>query len=396
MNDQAKKFRLGIFVLGAVILLAILIILFGEFPLIFTRQINYRVQFKEAPGVEQGTPVRKSGVKIGEVTTFDLDPDSGNVTIHFAVERKYQLRKGDRAVLTRGLVLGETSINFMPDGDRTPAEDGFVFKGETPADVRQALGKAGDLVEEIRSIAQSINQIMPDVREKLLPEVRQTNAEVRAAAERFGKASERIDVLIQGNEQRITKAVERFTDVIGRAADVLSKENQENLTASIQNIRKASDNLDSLVKNTDMLVGETRKTVKSVGERIESVGRETDGLIKESRAVVKRVNETLTRSDEVMKDLQAATKPIAERAPTVMKNLEEFTNALGKAEGSLGRLIHDPALYNQVNEAAASLNKAMCRLDRILQDLQVFADKIARHPEILGVRGAVSPSTGIK
>jgi phospholipid/cholesterol/gamma-HCH transport system substrate-binding protein len=36
------------------------------------------------------------------------------------------------------------------------------------------------------------------------------------------------------------------------------------------------------------------------------------------------------------------------------------------------------------------------RLDRILKDFEVFADKIARHPESLGVRGAVAPSSGLK
>ena len=42
------------------------------------------------------------------------------------------------------------------------------------------------------------------------------------------------------------------------------------------------------------------------------------------------------------------------------------------------------------------LVRIMPRLDRVMQDVEVFADKIARHPESLGVRGAVSPSAGLK
>jgi phospholipid/cholesterol/gamma-HCH transport system substrate-binding protein len=38
----------------------------------------------------------------------------------------------------------------------------------------------------------------------------------------------------------------------------------------------------------------------------------------------------------------------------------------------------------------------MPRLDRILKDFETFADKLARHPELLGVRGAVKPSAGLK
>jgi len=36
------------------------------------------------------------------------------------------------------------------------------------------------------------------------------------------------------------------------------------------------------------------------------------------------------------------------------------------------------------------------RVDRILRDIEVFADKIARHPESLGVGGAIRPNSGLK
>jgi hypothetical protein len=36
------------------------------------------------------------------------------------------------------------------------------------------------------------------------------------------------------------------------------------------------------------------------------------------------------------------------------------------------------------------------RLDRVLKDMEVFADKLARHPESLGLGGLVRPSAGLK
>src|SRR5437762_127553 len=111
MNDQAMKFRLGIFVLGAVILLGVLIVLFGDLPDVFRGQLQYTVRFAQAAGLETGSPVRKSGIRIGEVSTYTLDPDSGIVTVKVLVDRKYQLRKGDQPALGRGL-LGDSNINF--------------------------------------------------------------------------------------------------------------------------------------------------------------------------------------------------------------------------------------------------------------------------------------------
>ena len=38
----------------------------------------------------------------------------------------------------------------------------------------------------------------------------------------------------------------------------------------------------------------------------------------------------------------------------------------------------------------------MGRAEKITRDLEVFADKIARRPELIGVGGAVRPSSGLK
>ena len=68
MNEQAIRFRIGIFVLAALILLGVLIILFGGLPNYFKSSTNYTISFANAQGISAGTPVKRSGVKIGEVS----------------------------------------------------------------------------------------------------------------------------------------------------------------------------------------------------------------------------------------------------------------------------------------------------------------------------------------
>ena len=63
MDPRQQRFRLGLFMLTAVLLLAVLIVLFGGSPRLFTAQNHYTIEFANAPGVAPGTPVRRSGVK---------------------------------------------------------------------------------------------------------------------------------------------------------------------------------------------------------------------------------------------------------------------------------------------------------------------------------------------
>jgi phospholipid/cholesterol/gamma-HCH transport system substrate-binding protein len=76
--------------------------------------------------------------------------------------------------------------------------------------------------------------------------------------------------------------------------------------------------------------------------------------------------------------------------------VQELFKAIDKGDGTLKKLINDPALYNHLDEAACILTRLMPKLEPILPDVNVFTDKIARHPEALRVRGAISPSSGLK
>ena len=80
----------------------------------------------------------------------------------------------------------------------------------------------------------------------------------------------------------------------------------------------------------------------------------------------------------------------------LLGQMAQFSRALNGSQGTLGQLINSPELYQQLSEAASNINDLTHRLQPILNDVRDFTDKIARHPEVLGVRGAIERSPGIK
>jgi phospholipid/cholesterol/gamma-HCH transport system substrate-binding protein len=103
-------------------------------------------------------------------------------------------------------------------------------------------------------------------------------------------------------------------------------------------------------------------------------------------------------------------KPLGDKGPAILKNLDESTDNLNKtlkdvreliqlaarSDGTLSKLVFDPSLYNNLNDSAAMVTKILPRLDRTLRDVEIFADKLARHPELIGIGGALRPSSGSK
>src|SRR5439155_27307313 len=156
MNDQGLRFRIGVFVLAAMILLAVLIILFSGLPTIFVQHRQYTIVFDDAPGVAPGTPVRRSGVRIGEVKSVELDDETGKVRVTIVVEKRYTLRKNERPTLTTGLLGSDISIDFIPeppDGaavDRSPVEPGAELTGVKQADPRRLMTQAAAAMPDLQ------------------------------------------------------------------------------------------------------------------------------------------------------------------------------------------------------------------------------------------------------
>jgi phospholipid/cholesterol/gamma-HCH transport system substrate-binding protein len=412
MNERTMRFRIGLFVLAALLLLAVLVTLFGSFPTLFKRETAYTVQFKDASGVAPGTPVRRSGVRIGEVGSLELDDESGDVLVRVLVEDRYKLRHNEQATLTSGLLGGDTTIDFVPipppaneEPDRSAVEPGERLVGRRLASVSSLLNQAAAVVpttqetlDEMRKSMQRFERMAPQMEGALkeytdlakasresIPKLQRTNEEIEVTARNWGKLGERLDVLVQTNQEKLIKTLDQLNDTLTRVATTFSDENQKNLATTLKNARAASDNLESLTRNTDELMKESRKTVQ-------------------------HVNESLTQADEALNNIRRATKPFADRGDAIAKSLEESTDKLnktltdvrelmrvvGQEDGTFKRFITDPSLYNNLDNAACQVSRMLPRVDQMLADLKVFTDKLARHPELLGVRGAISPSSGLK
>src|SRR5581483_8178543 len=97
MNERVMQFRIGLFVIVSGLVLTMMVVWFGETPSLLRDQVYLKVRYAEAPGVLEGVPVRKSGIRIGEVMAIAFDerpnqPDGVIVTL--ALERRYHVREG--------------------------------------------------------------------------------------------------------------------------------------------------------------------------------------------------------------------------------------------------------------------------------------------------------------
>jgi phospholipid/cholesterol/gamma-HCH transport system substrate-binding protein len=435
MSERQQKYRLGLFVFGTLLLLAGLIFFFGGATRWFSKYNPYTVIFTDAPGIAEGTPVRRSGVKVGEVSQVELDPDTGNVRVALRVSPKFTPRTSEEPTITRGLVVGDASIDFIPKLpekiDRNdPYPPGSVIPGISPFNPRQLITQATDIIpeaqlsliqirnsmqkleklapqveetfKEVANLSKTVREAVPDVQKTnaqlqtllsntndFFPSIRKTNEDVQFFLKMSTRTVEDIDIIIRTNEPKLVKAVESFTKTSDQVGKLLNDQNQKEFSRILNNVGNASDRFEGITKETEELLKETNKCF---------------------RGLVDDVRESIKEGRKVISDLRKITAPLGEKAEKILNNIDigtdqfaralmdvrEILRAVSRADGTLQKFLGDPAFYNNVNDVVIGVVRILPRLDRILKDVEVFADKIARHPESLGVGGAVRPNSGLK
>jgi phospholipid/cholesterol/gamma-HCH transport system substrate-binding protein len=80
--------------------------------------------FPNASGVNVGTDVRVSGLKVGSVTGQKLDPQSFQVAVTLALDPAVKLPADSSAAITSEGLLGSTFVSLTPGGSETPLKGG--------------------------------------------------------------------------------------------------------------------------------------------------------------------------------------------------------------------------------------------------------------------------------
>jgi ABC-type transporter Mla subunit MlaD len=468
MAERRMRLRLGLFVATTLTALAGLVVLFGKAPDLFSNTVGYTILFPEAPGISPGTPIRKSGVRIGEVTKLDLDPETGQVRVLIAIDPKYPPRTSEEATITRGLLSGDTAIDFLPklgaDGQPLPRGEayppGSVISGVPPITPRSILTPASGVLasaqqsldrmvvsferlekvapklelalEEIASLARDVRLFIPEIKktndriQNLIGEVGPDPAPELVAAQRQPPQPGQPPIVVQPpvvvqdqtNLRTLVREIQELVRTIRPAVDDIRgslARLEPELTGTARSARQTFDRaavtFDSL---NDVLSPENRKqlaellrNLNTIGGNIIKLSAGFQNLLDEAEKSVKNFD---ARSGGVLEDVRAITRPLAQRSETIVRNVTESAEQLNKVlteirevmrtfareDGTVQKLLTDPSLFHNLDAASVALAKVLLRAEKIARDLEVFADKVARRPELIGVGGALKPSSGLK
>lgn len=385
MDDRIMQFRVGVVVLAVTLIAGFLTLLFGHFPKsILNKTYTVYVEFTQAPGIAPDTPVRKNGILIGRVTKVELiGEQQDKVRVTLAIDQDKKILHSDVVRINVSL-LGDAEVQVVPADEKAPEVSGRAAAGPRRPQFAFAADKtekkpADTPIESGETIKGSVANNPTQTFANLEPELTEAARSLTSASKQVDKLAKDIDKLLGNNNDQF----DRLLNKTERSLDALQK----------------------TMGNIDTIIGDPETNA-----RLRQSIAELPKTLKQMEDALTLVQRTSTRAEQNLENLEGFTKPLGQRGEAIITNadqsvrrldellaqMQQFSRQLNSRDGSLGQLMYNPQLYQNLNDAATNINDLSHQLKPILNDVRAFSDKIARHPELLGVKGAMQSSTGIK
>jgi phospholipid/cholesterol/gamma-HCH transport system substrate-binding protein len=327
-QERSIEVKVGVLILVSLGILAAFVLVMGG--LNFEKTYAVSVDFDNPGGLQSGAPVRIASVKVGTVKDLaflggKVDPKTGRRTLvraTLSIEERVRSAIHDDAefyVTTQG-VLGEQFLAIEPGTvDRPLLPDGTVVKGIDPPRLDLFLAKAYDLLDT-------------------------TVTGIRNNKELISEIAVNTAGLLKGLNETLT-------------------DNRPRVDRIVQNVEALTVESNDLVRDAKKQYVDNPKiqrTIDNVDKLTTDVTRDAEPLLKDAReamANVNRVSATVgdASQQEKLKKALSDLAELASRANAMAADAREIVAHMKKGEGTVGALVMDESVYDDVQEMVRDL-----------------------------------------
>ncbi|RZJ71329.1 MAG: MCE family protein [Flavobacterium sp.] len=265
---------------------------------IFTNETILYARYSQVDGLAVSKPVLINGYQIGRVAALELQPDA-TIKATLKINGKYEIPKNTVARLEGTDLLGSKAIVLTLGNDKNFAVDGDFL---------------------------------------------QTNVE-KGLMETF-----------QPVQKKAEQIIAKMDSVLSSVNTILNPNLQKNIDRSFTSIAGTLTSLESTSKKVDALVGSESSKLSAILSNVE--------------AITANFKNNSAKIDAVMKNLNTVTDKVAavnfeetvNNANKAMQDLQTMVSDLKNGKGTLGALLNDRQMYDNLTNASKNLDALMIDL----------------------------------
>jgi phospholipid/cholesterol/gamma-HCH transport system substrate-binding protein len=257
MNTSRSEWKVGLFVLTGLVLLAVLLLQFAKGTSFFKPSYEIRLTASNVGAIKPNSAVLMSGINIGSVTGTELNSDGKSVTIRAKILKKYQIHPDAMFEIDQSGFLGDMFVSITPGANNgTPLENGAVVQCREPFNIQDTARSADNLMKKLESTVNLVNKAVERVDRVLLAEqtlttLTNTLDNLHAMSTNFTSMAAGMNQLIHTNSTQVQTALSNL---------VLFSSEANRLTENIQTIVHTNEaGIHNTVINLESASGDTRR-----------------------------------------------------------------------------------------------------------------------------------------
>jgi phospholipid/cholesterol/gamma-HCH transport system substrate-binding protein len=353
-----NEVKAGTFVLLSIVLVAALILIMGRERQIFAKQSKFYAYFKDVKGLSAGAPVRMGGIPVGRVDKvgFSGEPLDQKVKVTLLINSDFleRVRKDSLVSIDTQGLLGDRFVSLSGGIDPVPIAPNTTLASVEISDLHQVMQRAQVAVDNTSQITERINQSL----EGLSPETfRNVASASQSIAEIFKaiKTEEGFMHRLIYSESEGKKLVDSIASTSKDIAD-LAKE-----------VRSGRGILHALVYSDG---GD--RAVQRLFDASDSVASASDNL---SALLLQAKNGKGLLHDLIYTDIEPGVvakriEQVLVSLATMANNLKVTSDSLVQGTGTLGALILDPKLYDNLVEVTDGAKRSFILRQAIRSSLK--------------------------
>lgn len=265
---------------------------------IFSNETILYAKYSHVDGLAVSKPVLINGFQIGRVDKLELQPD-GSILATLKIKGKYEIPKNSIAKLEQTDLLGSKAIVMALGAGTDYAQDGDTLNANV----------AKGLLETVQPV--------------------QKKAEVIIA---------------------------KMDSILTSVNSILNPDFQKNVDKSFNSIASTLSSLEATSKKVDHLVGSEGSRVSAILANVESI---SNNLKKNNE----KINAILDNIGTVTDQVAAANfKQTIDNANKAVADLQGIVSKVNNGQGSLGLLVNDTKMYDNLNNASKNLDNLIIDL----------------------------------
>ena len=253
------EWKVGLFLTISLVVTAALVINFSKGTSPLTKIYTIHLTTKNVDGLVRNAVVMMAGVPVGRISAIHLNTDSYTVTLDAKIKAEYQIRADAKFFIETAGFLGDKYIGVIPGENKLPPlKNGATVACQESFDLVRAARSATDLMDELKTVASQITNIVNRIDSKLLDEQTLTNlaaglSNLREISAEASATIAAVNQLILTNTPPINAAIENVVSFSGQLKDAgtdlrsLITTNRIVIDESFANIKETTESLRNLV-----------------------------------------------------------------------------------------------------------------------------------------------------